>query len=337
MPLTRVAVIGAGLSGLVVARRLGSIADVTVFEKSRGPGGRIATRYAGDYTFDHGAQFFTARTPEFREFLQPLLDDGVIANWTAQFAEVDRDKVRVLRPWGDDVPHYVGTPGMNAVGKYLARDLDIVFETQIANIERRDDGWSLADNEANTFNRFDWLVLTAPAAQTAALAAADPELVALCDQRSMLGCYAMMLGFGKPIELPWQAALVRDADISWVSVNSSKPGRKDSFTLLVHSTNAWANAHIDDDLDDVREHMLAEASRVCGADLRRADHCNVHRWRYANIDRQSGPPFYIDVDSQLAACGDWFVRGRIEAAFTSANRLAQRLVEPLTGSASPGD
>ena len=329
MPLIRVAVIGAGLSGLTVARRLGPIADVTVFEKSRGPGGRMATRYAGEYTFDHGAQFFTARTPGFREFLQPLVDDNVIANWTAQFAEVDRDKVRVLRPWGDDVPHYVGTPGMNAVGKYLARDLDIVFETQIASIERREDGWSLADNEANTFDRFDWLVLTAPAAQTAALAAAYPELVALCGQRSQLGCYAMMLGFNAPLEMPWQAALVRDADISWVSVNSSKPGRNDSFTLLVHSTNAWAEARIDDDMESVREHMLDEVSLVCGTDLRTAEHCNVHRWRYANIDRQSGPEFYIDEDSQLAACGDWFIRGRIEAAFTSASKLTQQLVEQV--------
>ncbi|MBT8105234.1 MAG: NADP transhydrogenase subunit alpha, partial [Woeseiaceae bacterium] len=290
-----------------------------------------ATRYAGDYEFDHGAQFFTAHTPEFREFLQPLLTDNVVASWTAQFAQIERDEVTSLRPWNDDAPHYVGTPGMNAVGKYLARDLDIVTETPIVRIERPDNGWSLTDDKEQAFDRFDWVVLTAPAPQTAALGAAYPDLATLSGKHSMLGCYAMMLGFTTPVELPWQAALVRDADISWVSVNSSKPGRKDPFTLLVHSTNAWANAHIDDDLESVREQMLVEASKICRKDLGTADHCSVHRWRYANIARQSGPEFYVDDDSQLAACGDWFVRGRVEAAFTSANMLAQQLVEKMTG------
>jgi predicted NAD/FAD-dependent oxidoreductase len=74
--MKRIAIIGAGLSGLVLARRLGDIAQVTIFEKFRSVGGRMATRYAHDYEFDHGAQFFTARTLEFREFLQPLVDDG---------------------------------------------------------------------------------------------------------------------------------------------------------------------------------------------------------------------------------------------------------------------
>ena len=41
--MSRVAIVGAGLSGLVVARSLSEIAEVTVFEKGRGAGCRIAT------------------------------------------------------------------------------------------------------------------------------------------------------------------------------------------------------------------------------------------------------------------------------------------------------
>ena len=136
-----------------------------------------------------------------------------------------------------------------------------------------------------------------------------------------------MRGFARPLDLPWEAARMDNADISWISVNSSKPGRKSAFTLLVHSTNAWASEHVDADKSRVREHLLGEASAVCGTDLRAADHCDLHRWRYANIDRQGGPDYYIDDEARLAACGDWFVRGRIEAAFTSANTLAMRLRE----------
>ena len=92
--MKRIAIIGAGLSGLVLARRLDEVAEVTIFEKSRGVGGRMATRYADDYEFDHGAQFFTARTPAFREFLQPLIRDQVVANWAPKFEELDRHGMR---------------------------------------------------------------------------------------------------------------------------------------------------------------------------------------------------------------------------------------------------
>ncbi len=327
--MTRIAVVGAGLSGLVTARRLQSFAEVTVFEKSRGAGGRMATRYAGEFEFDHGAQFFTARTESFRAFLQPLIDGSIVADWSAQFAEFDRGTVTARRPWGEDFPHYVGAPRMNSIGKALSKGLSITSGTAIATMARNSDGWTLSDSAGTQSGPFDWLVLTSPAAQTAALAGAFPDLVSFCSEKNMLGCFALMLGFADPIDLQWQAALVRNADISWISVNSSKPGRKRPFTLVVHSTNAWADAHIDDDIDGVHAHLLEEASLVVGMDVSRAAHSQVHRWRYANIARQTGPTYFLDEVNQLAACGDWCVRGRIEAAFTSANDLSKSLVATL--------
>ena len=327
--VTRIAIVGAGLSGLVVARSLQTHADVTIFEKSRGPGGRMATRYSGKFEFDHGAQFFTARSARFRAFLQPLIDAGVVANWKARFAEYDGNCLSTLRSWNDEYPHYVGTPRMNRIGKTLSADLDVVFEADISAVDRGRDGWTLSDSNGAETGPFDWLVMTSPAAQTAALAQGFAGLSAFCGERRMLGCFALMLGFARPIDLPWHAALVRNADISWLSVNSSKPARGSAFSLLVQSTNAWAEAHLEKDRDFVLEHLLDAASQVTGEDLRAAVHRQAHRWRYANIDRQSGPTFFVDDDSRLAACGDWCVRGRIEAAFTSASDLAASLIARL--------
>ena len=328
-PLPTAAVIGAGLAGLVIARRLRKVAEVTIYEKSRGPGGRIASRRSGDFEFDHGAQFFTARSLAFREYLQPLIAGGIIADWHADFAELDRNGIRTQRPWAESYQHFVGTPAMNRIGKFLAGGLDVVLETEIATIARHDESWIVSDDEDNELGRFDWVVLTAPAAQTGALAQDTPTLTELCGSRRMLGCFAMMLGFAEPLQLSWQAALVRNADISWIAVNSSKPGRKPPFTLVVHSTNAWADEHIDDDTENVLDHMINQASAVTGANLDAAVHRQVHRWRYANIDKHPGPTFFLDDDARLAACGDWFVRGRVESAFTSANELAARLLDRL--------
>jgi predicted NAD/FAD-dependent oxidoreductase len=312
-----------------VARHLQGHADVTVFEKSRGAGGRMATRYVEDFVFDHGAQFFTARSEAFRAFLQPLIDEGIVAVWTPQFVEFDRSSTVAIRAWDNDHPHYVGAPRMNSVGKYLSGCLDIRFATEITAIARRKDGWILADNLGKQSGLFDWLIMTAPAAQTAALAAGSPDLVAYAGVRTMLACFALMLGFDEPLDLQWHAALVRNADISWISVNSSKPARKRPFTLVVHSTNAWADAHLEDDSEFVISHLLDEASLVAGRNLRTATHCQLHRWRYANIAGQTGSTYFVDDVSRLAACGDWCVRGRIEAAFTSADELAKALVDRI--------
>lgn len=329
MTCKRVAIIGAGLSGLALANRLATLTDVQLFEKSRGPGGRAATRHIGDYSFDHGTQFFTARTAAFQSFLEPLIERGIVADWPARFAEIDGGTIRNQRVWGEGGAHYVATPGMNSLGKSLASGLNIQTGVEIRSIEKQSGGWMLRDQTGREFAQFDWLVLTAPSAQTGALAEDQPELTALCQERAMLGCFALMLGFEEPLDLAWDAAVIRNADISWMAVNSSKPARGEPFTMVVHSTNRWANEHIDQAEEMVQAHMLAEASRQSGVDLGVAATKKLQRWRYANLPRQSGPEYFLDSDVNLAACGDWFIRGRVEAAFTSATLLADELVGQL--------
>lgn len=323
--MTRIAVVGAGLAGLVAARRLNNSADVTVFEKSRGIGGRMATRYADGFEFDHGAQFFTARTAEFQSFLAPLVDAGVVADWPAAFAELRGSTVNAVRQWGSAYPHFVGTPRMNAVGKFLAEGLDIRLETAVSRIERSANGWQLLDSKGANLGGFDWLVLAAPAPQTAVLGGSVPGIVSACDKAWMRACFALLVGFDKVLDLGWQAALVRDADISWISVNSSKPGRTGSTTLVVHSTNAWADGHFEEDTEHLQHHLVAELGSVLGRDASTARYSKLHRWRYANLDRTGGPEYFLDRDLGLAACGDWFIRGRVEAAFTSGFELAREL------------
>lgn len=327
--MVRIAVIGAGLAGLFAARELSLGNDVSIFEKARGPGGRMATRYAGDYEFDHGAQFFTARSARFKRFLRPAIRDGVIAEWPARFVELSESGMSAARRWDSHHPHYVGSPRMNAVGKWLAEGLDLRCGQRVEALVATDRGWQLrtaGDASAGTFDR---VILAAPAVQTAALAPPGSPVHAAALAAGMHGCYALMLGFESDPGLAFDAALVRDADISWISVNSSKPGRGPATCIVVHSTNAWADAHIDDDADSVVQHLRGECSRVLNLDVDAAVHCDLQRWRYANIDAQSGAQCFVDAESRIAACGDWFIRGRIEAAFASATALCDSLESRL--------
>ena len=131
--------------------------------------------------------------------------------------------------------------------------------------------------------------------------------------------------FEGPLDLQWQAAEIRNSPIGWIAVNSSKPGRGAPHTLVVHSDNDWADAHMDDDRDEVIELMLEECSSIIGRNLRDATHRQLHRWRYANADRSPDGAYFLDQADRLAACGDWCIRGRVEEAFTSGNELANAL------------
>ena len=327
--MARIAIIGAGISGLVTANALKDEHSVVVFDKSRGPGGRMATRYTDRFEFDHGAQFFTARSDAFKAVCRQWLDDGVIAVWQAEFRDFRGSEIVAERRWDEDYPHYVGTPRMNAIGKHLAQGVDVRFETPVDGLRRHGGAWSIEDSNNSDPGLFDWVVLALPAPQAADLMPDDTAFRERCAATDMRACFAMMLGFSEPLPLDWDAAHVQAADISWMSVNSSKPGRNSAPSVVVHSTNAWANANLDMPIDDVQRHLLGEYRRVSGMDPGGAAFSAVHRWRYANVPQQDGAPCYVDEERCIGACGDWFVRGRIEAAFTSAKSLVDRLDEKL--------
>ena len=320
----KIAIIGAGISGLTTAINLDKNAHISIFEKSRGAGGRICTRYTDSYDFDHGAQFFTARSPEFKKFLKPLIKSGVIDNWKARLIEV-RDNVIINRQqWNNDLPRYVGVPSMSSIGKYLSKNLDIKLNTEVS-IQKSVEMWKVVGSDGEVFGHYDWVISTIPAKQSLKLL---PDYFSHHDalkQKKMLGCYSLMLGFDEALDLDWDAAQLTGTDISWISVNSSKPGRPDDYSLLVHSNNDWAEEHLDDDVDAVKEYLCSQVAEIIGQNVYSAQHIDLHRWRKANIPKQDKETLIIDPESKIAACGDWCKKGRIEEAFRSGFDLAKEM------------
>ncbi|MEM7016722.1 MAG: NAD(P)-binding protein [Pseudomonadota bacterium] len=319
----RIAIIGAGLAGLVCATILRKKYEITLFEKSRGPGGRMSTRYTNTYEFDHGAQHFTAFTPEFQAFLAPLLQSGVIKTWQPDLVELENGNERPLEKW--DIPHYVAAPRMNSLGKYLAQELEVVLNTQITQLEKLNSSWQLY-TETETFGPFDWIICTAPAVQAQALFPPEFNAHDQLDHVEMLGCFALMLGLDNMPDFKWQAALIQHSPIGWLAVNQSKPDRPDTAcSIIVHSTNIWANENLEQDQEVVKNILLEEACQLTGIQSEHIMYSALHRWRYANAVAPAEQPYLFDDALQLAACGDWCLAGRVEAAFSSAYALAQKL------------
>lgn len=323
-----IAIVGAGISGLALANMLHGLADVDVFEKSRGYGGRLATHYEGNFEFDHGAQFFTAKSNKFKAFLQPLIDAGVVGIWNARFVEIDNGRILHRRNWDTEYPHYVGIPRMNAIGKYLAQDISIRLCTEVARIAQLGDHkWQLFDTYGNDLGGFDWVICSAPAYQTQnllpALFAYHSELQSI----QMLGCYALMLGFGDNVSVNWDAALVKKSILSWVSCNASKPGRKLQNTIIALATNKWADRNIDADVDTVKAAMVEALSSIIRFNSQDIVNLKIRKWRFANIGKQKKFKYLLDKETKLAAIGDWCTQGKVENAFISAENLYNEIIQ----------
>jgi predicted NAD/FAD-dependent oxidoreductase len=320
----KIAIIGAGISGITIAKNLKDFAKVSIFEKSQGVGGRMASRRSGPYEFDHGTQFFTAKSENFKKFISPLIKKNVIQQWDARFAEFKSNKVLRKITWDSEYPHYVGSPGMSSIPKYLSKELDIKLNIKVEKIIKNStNDWELFDDNLNNLGAFDWVISTAPAIQSAEILPECYKQRNALMNKKMVGCFSLMLGFKRAPSLEWDAALISDADISWVSINSSKPGRAKSFSMLVHSTNAWAEKHLSDDSQSVISYLNKETSRIIGHDTNKANHISLHAWRYANIGKQAKSDLLIDYENKLASCGDWLTHGRVESAFEAGFMMAK--------------
>lgn len=336
-PPSRIAVIGAGISGLFAARTLADHGmEVVLFEKSRGVGGRMATRRTPAHQkFDHGAQYFTARDERFLRYVRSWEELGVVANWPDPTQGADNQiaviKNGQIESYSNSEQRFVGTPGMNSIGKHLANGLDIRLNTQIDSIAQRENRLILKDSAQNLLGDFDRLVISAPAAQTAELLSEFPTLRDPISKIIMNPCWAVMAEFPQPLTEHWAAAFVHDSPISWVSRNQTKPGRQSPREqLIIHANPQWSTSHWDEDPDQVAALLLDELWQAAPVASQNPSHLVAHRWKYAIPVNPTKLESYFDVDYGIAACGDWANGSRVEGAFLSGMSAAGRILGTLT-------
>lgn len=321
-----VAVVGAGLAGLACAGRLRGLGHaVTIFEKSRGPGGRASTRREGTLGFDHGAQYFTVCDPEFRSIAARWRELGLADRWRAQLAVLGGEGAE---PGGDPVERWVGVPGMSSLGRQLAGGLEVAYQTRVAEVRRDGELWRLAADDGAELGGFQAIVVSAPPSQTAALLErAAPAVAALAGTVPMAPCWAVMAAFERSLELPFGGAFVRGGSaLSWVACDSSKPGRSaDAETWVLHAGSEWSEEHLEDPPEHVGVALLRAFGEVLERRLDRPAHLRAHRWRFALPGATLEERCLRDETGAIAACGDWCGGARIEGAVLSGLAAARAL------------
>ena len=344
-----VTVIGAGLAGLAAATSLRDHGiDVVVLDKARGPGGRSSTRRESfdghTFHFDHGAQYFTLRDPEFENFLEqlPLIADVagearelLVREWTAPVVALEQG---VIKGRSENTRRFVFTPGLNALAHLLAHDLRCHFTSTVARCNRNGDHWQIFDDGGQLLVRSPVLVVTAPAPQSLALLPPDVPLRGKLEQVRYAPAWSVLAHFPHSLERDFGGAFVDGSPLSWIANNDSKPGRArldatgESWVLL--GTPEWSYAHQDDGPESVIDAFLGAFARALGREIAPPDLVRAHRWRYALPTAVVGSPCLWDSTWQWGFAGDGCPEGaRVEGAFVSGRALARRILHALGTSA----
>lgn len=320
---SKVGVVGAGVSGLVCARELVRRGfDVNVFDKGRVPGGRTATRMPEPgLAYDHGAQYFTARDPRFRELTADWLARGVVAEWPGRIVRLEDGAVIDTSPQ----PRYVGVPGMSAMAADLAAGILVRTGTRIKAATRGPDGWTIVTDDDETVGPFDSLVVTAPAPQLRELLGSHPFGAAAAMVR-MTPCWAVMVAFESRVEVAWDGAFVHSSPLAWVARNSSKPGRDgETDCWVLHASPDWSAANVEAAPDDVAKELIGAFSSAVAERLPPPCYIMAHRWRYSHGSDPVDRRILFDREGGLVVCGDWLAGGRVEGAFLAAVRAAEAI------------
>ena len=242
----KIIIIGAGVAGLSAARILTQKGyQVTVLDKGRGVGGRMSTRTIENAKVDHGAQYFSVKTPEFQAFISELQSENIASEWYL----AQRDNVR-----------YMGAKGMNTIPKKMASSLDILLNEKVILIEN-----NTVKTESGNVYDFDNLVITIPIPQVIDLfqnskisfSEDDKTVIAQIEYQP---CIAVMAVLKEPTDIVSGGIILENQPVAWIADNFQK-GITEIPTVTIHASAAYSAKRFDDDMQDVANDMLLSVNQ----------------------------------------------------------------------------
>lgn len=322
----KVAIIGAGLSGIKAASLLADSGhEVTVFEKSRGLGGRLANRREAWGKLDIGAQYFTARDPGFQKQVESWLQASVVKIWEFSPYCVKQGK---LTPSPDETVRYIGSPLMNQLVYSLGTNVAVNCQCKISKVEKSREGWRLFSADGELFYGFDWLIVSSPAEQSRTLLDRCSDVMAVVPVAVHRPCWAAGLATRGKIPEEVQG-IFGDETVRWASRLSSRPGFIKSPDVddvwMLHFSPEWSEQQERETAMDIGQTGLQWLQALMDTELEKSATYR-HYWRYANMKPVTfDKPYLMDEHQRLAVIGAWCAGGRVEGAWLSAQGCIQDL------------
>ena len=320
-------IVGAGISGLLAGEALQRGGwNVTVLDKGRGVGGRMATRRVGGGTFDHGAQFFTVRGERFSDLVEGWLEAGAAAEWSRGFADAEGT------PNEDGHPRFRGADGMTSIPKYLAENLDVRTGERAVRADAGEAGWEVVCESGLRLGA-SALLLAMPVPQALDLATSGNYGLPAGSRQQLEAvsydpCLALMVLLDGPAEVPGRGGMqIKGEPLDWIGDNRRK-GISHVPAITIHAGPEWSGAHFDDEEADIARHLISFAGDRLGTDLSSlVVDSSLARWRYSWVTESHPEPFLVAPgDPTLLFCGDAFGQPKVEGAALSGLAAADYLL-----------
>jgi renalase len=331
--MVEIAVIGAGIAGLTCAQRLQQAGkQVVLLDKSRGLGGRLATRRLAGTHADHGVCYLQPKGDLFRQWIADLVDVGILRVWSEGIHSLGADGV--LQPPTKFAACYAAPLGATSIAKYLGRELEIITDCAIASISPIDRGWCLQSSAGWSMTASQVIIATPPAQ---ALTIVGETIDANCLQQissvrftRSITTIAVYPETQQPTaaQLDWQGIQCIDHPVfAWIGLDSSKQLEPKQPVLVVQSSAAFAEQHFDAaDLAVIGRELLGSVGDLI-SDLHSPELLQVHRWGYAFASNPLTERFLTaQTSAPLYFCGDWCGGNRVESAYLSGVALSDRIL-----------
>lgn len=326
-------IVGAGLSGIIAARKLRKKGwEVTLLEKAKSLGGRMATRQIGEAVFDFGAQQFAVHSMFFRLLVEQMQDDGLVESWSRGFLNGDRQMTL------DGYLRFYGTGGMNSIAQHLAADLspplDIRLQETVKTLECQNSSWRVSCDSGLSLEA-DALILTPPLPQSLQLLKKaqgfeiDPDQLERFAELKYEPCIAVMAVLDGPSGLPEPGGLANTdpmTPVMWIADNQQK-GISPVPAVTILGTAYFSRQHWKTPREEAGQKLWAAAQPYFKAGL---VEMQTHGWRFAEpkshfaenyVCLQTQPPLFLAGD----AFGE--TRNPLEGAAISGLDAAKALLK----------
>ncbi|APW64587.1 MULTISPECIES: NAD(P)-binding protein [Arcobacteraceae] len=306
----KIAIIGAGLSGCNVYKNLKQQNhDITIFEKSRGTGGRLSTKYIDDKFIDHGTPFINTRNYKSANFLD-FLDKKVTQN---TLRNIDKK--------------YYPTNGINKLCSSLINKKDLITNTRITNAKLINQKWTLTDNTNTIYDDFDFVVFTIPATQ---ILENDFDLdedtkeqlqnISYAPMASLI-CYTNNTNTKK----------IKNQDLNKSELfykvidNSTKYDYEDFESYVFHLNKDFVLENMNLEKNELFELIHQKISKEFDINLKEDFNVVEHFWKFAFAKEQLEKDFILNKEKSYGICGDYFNGINLEATYQSSLKISDEI------------
>ncbi len=316
-------VIGSGISGATIANLLSKKNSVHIYDKARGPGGRCSFKRINNFEgFDHGAQYISPKSIQFRKFIEKLLKKKILKIWSGKHVYLNKIKKKNKKH-----VKIIGTRGNNDISKYLIKNIQCFFHSELEKIKFINNKWKL-DFKNNQTKYYDNLIITCPFPQLKKLTKKfikDPFVNKKIKMDANITVMIKIKKSNKNIS----SFLFNDKILGWAAKENSKKRFKNKYDLwTLQSTYQWANKRINknkENKEDNSKILIDKFFKLSGIKKTKILNSLNHGWKYSSNSRPLKLKSYWNTKLNLGVCADWFVGPRVEAGWISANDLFKKI------------